>query len=417
MPVNLSIIPDIAIRKRPPSLKRWLVVLLIFFVCGGFLTSWLWPAHKTIHGALFLHCIVTVPLVLWTLLLGIRWLFYLSAVWPADGWDEEREQDIADEIQRGQRYLLLEEAAVHLPHVVTSGGLTHQFLLPQGVILPVVVNENTHAVGYQAGFDDGESTLSDRVLRRVKALLNDRAIQSTLSHSYAARPLTVIIQIGCESELNKEDIEEIHKCISSLLPASSEVQFSPKFGLTEIDSWLDAPDSFSTLLILSVNVLSLISDGEGEAAVALFLSFGAEDDASQLTVAHVHRPELAKDTTAIHRSAIQALHWGKTCCEDIAALWLAGMGVENKTQALLANNNLKFTRAEASVQLTDIDMKSGYTGVTSPWLAIALAAGNVGATPYPQLIMSMADRDAQPWWLVVYPPSLPQVQNFNPLST
>lgn len=407
MPVDLSAIPDVAIRKRPPLLKRWLVVLLIFFVFSGLLTSWLWPAHKTTHGALFWHCFITVPLVMWTLLLGLRWLFYLSAVWPADGWDEEREQDIAYEIQRGQRYLLLEEVAVHLPHVVTSGTLTHQFLLPQGVILPAVVNENTQAVAYHAGFDDGEPTLSDRVLRRVKALLDDRAIQSALSHSYAARPLSVIIQISCESELNKEDIKGIYKCISPLLPVSSKIQFLPKFGLTEIDSWLDAPDSFPTLLILSVNVLSLISDGEGEAAVALLLRFGVED-ASQLTVAHVHRPELAKDTTAIHESAIQALHWGKTCCEDIAALWLAGMGVENKTQALLANNNLKFPRAEASAQLTDIDMKSGYTGVASPWLAIALAAGNVGVTPYPQLIMSMANRDAQPWWMVVYPPSLSQ---------
>jgi len=408
MPVDLSVIPDVAIRKRPPSLKRWSVVLFVFFVCGGFLTSWLWPAHKTIHGALFWHCLITLPLILWVLLLGIRWLFYLSAVWPADGWDEEREQDIANENHRGQRYLLLEEVAVHLPHVVTSGMLTHQFLLPQGVILPAVVNENTQAVGYQAVFNDGESTLSERVLRRIKSLLDDSAIKSALlSQPYTARPLTVIIQISCENELGKEDTAEIHKCISPLLPVPSKIQFSSQFGLSEIDSWLDAPDSFSALLIVSVNILSLISDGEGEAAVALLLRFGA-GDTSPLTVTHVHRPELAKDTTTIHEAAMQALHWGKTCCEDIAALWLAGMGVENKSQALLANNNLKFPRAEASAQLTDIDMKSGSTGVTSPWLAIALAAGNVGAVPYPQLIMSMPDGDAQPWWLVVYPPSQSQ---------
>ncbi|SUX58190.1 Uncharacterised protein [Citrobacter braakii] len=132
MPVDLSAIPDVARRTRQPSIKRWLVIFLIFMVLSGFITSWLWPSNNPSRGAFFWHCFITAPLVVWILLLGTRWLCYLATEWPAEGWDDEREQDIANEIHRGQRFLVLAAQSVHLPHAVTSAGLTQQFMLPQG---------------------------------------------------------------------------------------------------------------------------------------------------------------------------------------------------------------------------------------------------------------------------------------------
>jgi len=96
------------------------------------------------------------------------------------------------------------------------------------------------------------------------------------------------------------------------------------------------------------------------------------------------------------------LVWGKTDAEHIESLWFSGMGTENKTQSLLSKNKLRFPRAEASAQITDIDLKTGLTGVTSPWLAVALAAGQSVSLPFPQLIMSVS-KEGLPWWVVIHP--------------
>lgn len=402
MPVDLSAIPDVAQRKRPPLLKRWLVVLLFFLIAGGFLTFWRWPANAPVQGGMFWHCLISIPLAVWIVAFGVRWLSWLAGEWPAEGWDNAREQDIANEIQRGQRFLALGGMSVHLPHAVTSGVLTQQFLLPRGITLPAVVDTPSQAVSYQVAFSDVGQSPCQRVSRRLKALLEDSAIRRALSQRYIVCPLTVVIQSGDDSLLSTEDRESIKNSISPLLPVSARVNFLAHFGLAEIDNWLDDPGSIEALLILSVNLPAVISAGEGEAAVALLLHFG-KDECDDFSIARIHRPEQSSKMTTLHTSAMQALQWGKTRTEDVAGLWLAGMGTENKAQALLANNNLIFPRVEENAPLTDIDLKSGYTGAVSPWLAIALAAGSVGKAPSPQLIMSMPEKSALPWWLIVHP--------------
>lgn len=136
MPVDLSVIPPATKRKLPPSVKRWSVVLLVFIVCGGLFTSLLWPSHSIVRGELFWNCFISLPFIIWLFIFGARWLCYLISVWFSDGWNHEREKDIGNEIQRGQRYLTLEAVCTHLPHVVTSGVMTDQFIIPGELSYP-----------------------------------------------------------------------------------------------------------------------------------------------------------------------------------------------------------------------------------------------------------------------------------------
>ncbi|EGT5655815.1 Uncharacterised protein [Citrobacter braakii] len=402
MPVDLSAIPDVARRTRQPSIKRWLVIFLIFMVLSGFITSWLWPSNNPSRGAFFWHCFITAPLVVWILLLGTRWLCYLATEWPAEGWDDEREQDIANEIHRGQRFLVLAAQSVHLPHAVTSAGLTQQFMLPQGIVLPSVVDEKTQLVSFQASFSDGGQYVPDKIHQQLSALLRERTLQAAITRQ-SGRQFTTVVQIDGGDALSEDDSAVIEQWVKALLPASSRVLISPTFGLTDIDNWLDAPESFGTLLILSICIRPIIADGEGEAIVGLLLHFGDNESDVDILSARLHRPEHACDVD-FKTSAMQALQWGCTHADKVAWLWLAGLGTENKAQMLLANNNIKFPCVESS-QLTDIDMKTGHSGKASPWLAIALAAENTGQSPNPQLILSMPDKEDLPWWLVVHPAS------------
>jgi hypothetical protein len=400
MPVDLSAIPDVARRTRQPSAKRWFVVLLIFMVLGGFLTSWLWPTHNnSARGPLFWHCFISAPLAIWVVLFGLRWLAWLSTVWPANGWDDEREQDIENEIQRGQCFLILDFASVRLPHVVTSGALTEQFLLPQGIKLPSVVDAATQSVSYIAQFSDKSLPAAERIQNRLREILSDPLLKTGLYECQKKKSLQVILQIDSSIYLSSDELADIRKRMITLLPVSN-IQISPYFGMSDIDKWLDNPESMDTLLLLSVCIRATVSDGEGEAAVALLLHSEAGEGFNSNMAVRFHRPEQSKDTKSLLSTAMQALVWGKTHAADIQSLWFSGMGTENKTQSLLSENKFRFPRAEASAQIIDIDLKTGRTGVVSPWIAIALAAGHSCTLPFPQLIMS-ASEEEDPWWVVI----------------
>lgn len=76
-------------------------------------------------------------------------------------------------------------------------------------------------------------------------------------------------------------------------------------------------------------------------------------------------------------------------------------GAKNKEKTQVANN-LGLPLNDTKAKLIDIDMKSGFTGSVSPWLAIALASGNHRYSS-PQLIVSMSEHDDFLWSLVVRP--------------
>ncbi|AIR66366.1 hypothetical protein [Cedecea neteri] len=401
MPVDLTAIPDVASRAHPPSIKRWLFLLLIFMVFGSFLTSWLWPENLVTREALFWHCSISVPAIIWAALFGIRWIVWLTTVWPANGWDDEREQDIKNEIRRGQSFLVLGAASVRLPHIVTSGALTEQFLLPKGIELPSVVDVETHTISYIAQFSDNNLPSVKRIQNRLQELLSDPALKAALFRHKTTNSIQIILQIDPSVHLSTNEQEILKKQITKCV-AVEDIHLSPHFGLSDIDGWLDKPKSIDLLLLLSVCIRATISDGEGEAAIALLLHTENAVETDRNSTARFHRPEYSKDTVTLLASAKQALVWGGTDTEHIESLWFAGMGTENKTPSFLSENHLHFPRAKASAQITDIDMKVGLTGVTSPWLAVALAAGQPGSLSFPQLVMSVS-KDSRPWWVVVHP--------------
>lgn len=398
MPVDLSAIPGLAKRNRPPLLSRWLIGLLILTACAIFLTSWLWPAQGAVQRGLFWGCALGAPLGVWVLLFIGRWLVWLATELPAQGWDDARERHIASEIVRGQRFLQLKAQVVHLPHVVTSDAPAASFLLPQGAMLPPVVDEATQAVKYIAQFSDAGKPAAKRVAARLRALLEDASLQTTLRQHKTAKPLTVIIQIESNIALSPAECAHIEQLVMLLLPVSAAIHFSPQFGLADIDRWLDEPGTISSLLILSACVRHTVQDGDGEAAVALFLLPGHSADENSKLITRIHRPEHSKSASMNHDSALQALLWGKARHEDVAAVWMAGMGAGNRGQHVLAESQLKFPEA----QTADIDVISGRISVVTPWLAAALAAENPGRDPCPQLIITQQENEL-PWWMVVHP--------------
>jgi hypothetical protein len=402
MPVDLSVIPPVVKRKKCPSLKRWSVALLILLLCWGFIALKLWPSGHAANGALFWHCLISAPLILWLAVFSLRWLIWLVSEWLADGWDSEREADMAAEISRGQRFFVLEAVSIRLPHVVGYEALAEQFLLPKAVVLPVVVDESTRAISHQASFNNTGQPVLERIVMLFISLLDGAKISTALTKSKVADKLPAIIQIDTDSILSEEELLTVKNKIEKLYPVLSPLNFAPHLSLDDIDNLLDTRPALDGLLIISVRLLQAPQEGDAEAGVALLLG-NKKGNHPPEGYACLHRPQLTKDIVTLHQSVEQSLQWGATRREDITHLWLAGLGIENKAQNFLANNNLRFPHINAEGTFIDIDMKSGFTGQVSPWLAIALAAGNTAKKPSPQLVMSMPNTGSLPWWLVIHP--------------
>ncbi|CAG7701587.1 unnamed protein product, partial [Allacma fusca] len=367
--------------------------------CGCTLISSLTNAttNQATNGALFWHCLISAPLLLWLVVFCLRWLVWLVSEWLADGWDSEREADMAAEIYRGQRFFSLEAASIRLPHVVGTEALAEQFLLPKAVELPVVVDESTRAISHQASFNHTGQLVQDRIMMLFISLLEGARLNTELTKRSATDKLPGIIQIDTDSTLSDEELLAVKNKVEKLYPVLSPLNFEPRLSLEDIDNLLDTRPAMDGLLIISVRLLQTPQEGDAEAGVALLLGSKKGNQPAE-RCACLHRPELTKDIATLNQSVEQSLQWGETCREDITHLWLAGFGIENKAQNFLANNNLRFPHINAEGTFTDIDMKSGFTGKVSPWLAIALAAGNTAEKSSPQLVMSMPDTANRPWW-------------------
>ncbi|CAK9886283.1 MAG: hypothetical protein XXXJIFNMEKO3_02711 [Candidatus Erwinia impunctatus] len=403
MPVDLTTLPQALKRKRAPTLKWWVVFLVLFISLSAFINIAIWPSEKKSFDIFFWHYVLTIPFFISLFLLTMRWFYYLTSEFISEAWNNSRECDLSNEIKRGSRTIVLAGYDVYLPHLITSVRLSEQFLLPDGIILPVVVNDKNKTVTHQAKFYDHGKDFFVRATEKITHLLSNISIQSDFSQHNKHTSISVVINTTVLSSLNEKEITALRSNVISSLPSVSSVNFTANYSLADIDFWLDHPESTDVLLLLSVNLKEFLDDGDAEAAVALLLYSSSCADKYKISGAKIHRPELNDDISSIKDVVSKALLWGGVSHDDIASVWLTGMGVDHKYSSFLSSHNLIFPKAEKNAESVIIDMKSGYTENIAPWLAIILAAENSCGDYHPQLIMSMPDKNSPPWWFVVHP--------------
>lgn len=400
MPVDLTCIPDRAERRAPPSVKRWLVFLLALIAIDGLLTTWLWSTEESTHTPFFWLCFPGGAIITWILLIMARWSIFLAPSFSADGWDDAREEDIAQEIQRGQRSMVVQAHIVHLPHVVTFGSLSGQLLLPDGISLPPVIDPATQNVIHQARFDDVTLSEEDRLAQRLYILLSDGRLQSAIHRLPPDRKLAISLQTGDGELVSQEQRLILQQLIQDQLGIAFRITFLEEQGLGVLDRWLDdESDSTQSLLVVALNLSGEEVDGVGEAAVALLLS-PPEEEFEQAGMVSLHRPEQTDNERGMSYALQQALQWGMSSPDEMGQLWLTGTGTTNKAEGLFSGTGIRFPTAG---QPCDIDLRTGYTGGASPWLAISAAADNIADVQLPQLVMSVSEENILPWFLIVRP--------------
>lgn len=399
MPVDLTCIPPRAENRTVPSVRRWLMLLLALLAGNGLATAWLWPAGVSTYMPLFWICFPGGAIVIWAVLLIVRSAIYLTPVFGNGGWNDAREKDLAQEIRRGQRSIVMLAQAVQLPHAIASGTLSGQLLIPDGISLPSVADATGQNRIYLARFGDAMLSRMDRLKARLQVLLTDNRVQSALRGLPPQSSFTIALLTGPKDSMTLEQQQMSAQVIREITGLSCRLSFVEGTGLDILDRWLDEPGIMQTLLVLAVNLAEEDIDGTGEAAVALLLQ--RDDGMMDEAVVSVHRPEMTHPEQGITYALQQALLWGMTTPDTVCQIWLAGTGTGNKAESLFSNAGIRFPGAG---QPCDIDLRTGQTGYASPWLAMAVAAENLITTSYPQLLMSVAGENGTPWFMVIRSP-------------
>lgn len=400
MPVDLSNIPARAKRRAAPSFKRWVMFLIVLIAIGGGITTYFWSTSTPTHTATFWLCFLGIPSVFGGIVFAFRWLVYLAGEWLADGWDTAREWDLAQDIRYGQRSLAMSGYVVHLPHVISTESISQQLQIPEGVTLPPQVDETGEVLIRHASFIDVELPVLVRAEEQIRALLAEDSLQCVFQRLPRKSHLAVLFEFSPAISVSHEERGTLQQLVKNSIGFPFNIAFVSGEGVQAIDAWLDNPDMMQNLLVIALNLSEKITDGVGEAAVALLMSSPEISALTRSVVVQIHRPEQMKATQDMSSALMQALLWGEVTPNEIKHIWLTGSGVSNRASSLLASAGVRFPIAG---QPCDIDLKAGLTGKASPWLAIAVAADQAGQCESPQLVMCIPDESALPWFMTVCP--------------
>lgn len=399
MPVDLSCIPARAKRHAAPSFKRWVIFQIVLIAIGGGITAYFWPAGMPTHTASFWLFFTGIPLAVGGIAFALRWLVYLAREWLADGWDAAREWDLAQDIQRGQRSLSILGYVVQLPHVVSAESISQQLLISDGITLPSHVDDSGELLIHYASFCNVAVPVLMKVKERIRLLLAETSLQGAFQR-LPQQQLAVLFQFSPDIALSSAELDALQQLVQNSIGFPVNITFVSGEGLQALDTWLDSPDMMQNLLVIALNLAEKITDGTGEAAIALLISSPESTEVTQSIVAQIHRPEQMKPKQEMSGVLLQALHWGETTADEIKHVWLTGTGASNNASALLSTAGVRFPFAG---QPCDIDLKAGLTGNVSPWLAIAIAADRAGQSESPQLVMCVPHQSTFPWFMTVNP--------------
>lgn len=398
MPIDLNCTPEKAIRQPAPSVKRWLIVLLVLISISGLLTAWLWPSGVSSQTPLFWLCFPGAAMISWLVIFVLRWVIYLAPVFNADGWDDTRQQDIEQDIWRGQRSMVIHAQVVHLPHAIATASISAQLLMTDGISLPLQVNNATQAIIHQARFDSITHPLEQRLEKQLKALLLNGPLQSAFHQLPANSELTILLQTNLDIATFPERLAPLQNLVEKNIVAPLRLVFAQGDGPGFIDNWLDNNEDEQVLLVLALNLSTKEIDGTSDAAVALLLQGNVHQPWEG--IAYLHRPEQTHQDLGMGYALQQALLWGKSCAEDIRQIWFSGMGTTNKAENIFSQAAIQFSSAG---QHCDIDLRTGDTEHVSSWLAIAVAAENARSSGSPQLLMNVSEKHPLPWFIVINP--------------
>lgn len=404
MAVELDRIPAQADRPSSPRLWLWLCLLSLFLLCGCAVVVLFSEVDLREQSDAVWGAALGVSFLGWSVVCGLRVLYYLIRQHSADGWDAARAADLEGKLSQGRRHQQVLAASVYTALRTEQSDA----LLQVDAIL-----EGTYALKAQPSRSAGGTVRHSRLpgdvnenteralLRILKKLLNDLAIQL----AELADEVELALSLEIDSPLREDRLGKV--CQTALAESGIRQTVTPITwrGLEAIDQWLDQrSDDQALLLLVSVVIAPDAPQGTAETAVGLLLG----NPGSQrvlLPVANLHRPEQAHGVSAgaLTRATQLALSWASLPASGVEHIWRSGIVQKYHASVTTLMSEVELPlRADRKVH--DLDALLGHPGAAAPWVAVALAAQTVQRGCGPQLILSgVRCADAPLWGAVLTP--------------
>lgn len=385
MPIYLDEVPEDEDNTSRPVTLRWVIFLIVILVAGVALTAWQWTGDR--RGASFWLTALGLPFIIWGILAVFRHIGYRLELNGEAGWNYECESLKDTEIARGQRFTWVLDSFVQTPAGRGTGSLVAAMAqatlllktsIPRGGGLPV---RHARMTDFDADPDAVKKAIEKVAIR----------LKNTLERLPDTLPCWLMFD--CDAGLSAENETELLDLLT--LKSGRELcQLSAK-GMNALEYWLDNRwDKPSALIVLSLALRPSPAENDAEAITSLVLCNRKSHQFSDAV--RLHRPQQSNPDT-LTRDMAHSLRWAKLSRDGIKTIWISGEAITNRPELNKACEDNALT-----LSLTDdiksIDATLGYTGVASPWIAIALATAVVqeqGA----QLIAAQPDPASDDIWL------------------
>lgn len=385
MPIYLDEVPEDEDNISRPVTLRWVVLLILILLAGVALTAWQWTGDR--RGVSFWLTALGLPFIIWGILAVFRHIGYRLELNGEAGWNYECESLKDAEIVRGQRFAWVLDTFVQTPAGRGTGSLVAAMVqatpllktsIPRSGGLPV---RHARVTDFDAGPDAVKKAI-EKVAMRLK-------------HKLESLPDTLPcwLMFDCDASLSAEAETELLDLL--MLKSGRELRQLSAKGMNALEYWLDNRwDKPSALIVLTLSLRPSSAENDAEAITSVVL---CNRKSHQFTDAvRLHRPQQSNPDT-LTRDMAHSLRWAKLSPDGIRTIWISGEAVTDRPGLNKScEDNL------LSLSLTDdiksIDATLGYTGVASPWIAVALATSVVqeqGA----QLIVAQPDPASEDIWL------------------
>ncbi|WP_455924005.1 hypothetical protein [Pseudomonas putida] len=386
MAIRLDKLPLPALRPAAPNFLRWAALLGLLLLVGLAKATHLAGQAEEQDWRSFVGVAVVLPVLLWSLCLFTRTLFYVGQRGMSEGWDsalDERRVRLVRSGCRSQQVLAVSwYTALH--EADDRGGCRQLgvMLNDRPPLKAQTVRGGTLSLRHSRLQRESERP-EDALLQTLQILLTDLA--PTLAQLPADTPLAVLLELNTTAA--PDLLQHLWQTAWAASGIRRPIETLDGSGLSVVDHWLDQRiDDPALLLVIALQVAPPSPEGTGEAAVAVLLG----NRLTQVTltpIAYLHRPQQEQGVgqASLAAAARQALEWVPLPASDIERTWCTGI-VAQRTVAL--DRVIKDLALTPDQRPCYPEAVLGSTGLVAPWLAIAAATQAITCGAGPQFIFS-----------------------------
>lgn len=376
MAIDLRELADKLPYPKPPNKKMWLIFTIISVSLFILLFILFFKDALSQYSFLIWGLIISFPLLIIGVFLGIRLFIYEQRYEYVRAWNEQYDRTEKTWVKLAQKTICVKDIVYMVDNVCR--GLDDLSINNQMLIGSKKFTEYSLPIRYSR-IESLKGGDVERLKEALKFLFS--ALEDQLLDMIKKQSIDLILSVNATD--NTLNYASLLKPYQNKLFTNYYLQYNNE-GLFFIDEWLDS-EQRKTVLYCEVTLHSKPINDSGE-CITLFLL----DNNKMITQPDkelvIHRPvSWQKEHETLEYVIRTAAKWGNTSPKDIEHIWFSGVSDKDRTNVLILMQSLAFS---ISVENTvNLDWVVGKTQNASGAIAVSCAVEKAKKSGKPQLVI------------------------------